>query len=660
MSFSLSFDLSEEVYSSFKKIYDEWFSNDYMSDIYFSDFSKDPFWDAVKNVWDRAVQIKIAWAEYIEKHLIADWCWLSQKKIRSVLYYYVPEFRAEVAKSLRQNIWDYDSKKYVMDRNEIMKYCREFYDCEKLNWEILWWISASTPQNIETNCKEFFEKKYMEWKDGDGVIQNVKSSNLWVDKYWNQTIDDSPYDIMSDFWLLWKLLYHDAKEPITPVLYNIPFFSNSKDKLKENKNSDWWNDTGSVVENEKVSVPTGRTGSEQSWILNKIPSQIDWLDVWWRDNKNLSKSPKIQEFDDWWEYDKLVEWLNWYSLVDDGTSFYNNLCKEEEKVEPEPSVPLNYDNWDVDSRSLSELSDQDFQELVDYMLKAVDEYSSLPNSTEESLEGNAGDNVIPWSTDWLNETAEWIKKCWENFCEGLRIDQMASCMLKCACWEIKSPIFDPKDTPWLWPIYMVKFCAIPGMDMRFSVWWKKIHSIEEWVKEIYWVVDKLSREWRLWKWTQQNQFLDSSTKQMKIPDSVAFTIDVEFVDIVNNMPVRSEQYEKTKLEFDNEKWQLNYSVSAPLDDPASKNAYRILWSELNNLSDLRNNMDGVENIASELNYSSETLVDLLENSDANRYSLFSEYLGKWMDQQWTLREQVSEYIWNLKDNSTSLYQRKCK
>jgi hypothetical protein len=57
----------------------------------------------------------------------------------------------------------------------------------------------------------------------------------------------------------------------------------------------------------------------------------------------------------------------------------------------------------------------------------------------------------------------------------------------------------------------------------------------------------------LGKWTQQYQFLDSSTKQIKIPDSMAFTIDVEFVNIVNNMPIRTVQYETRKLKSDNEK-----------------------------------------------------------------------------------------------------------
>jgi hypothetical protein len=51
----------------------------------------------------------------------------------------------------------------------------------------------------------------------------------------------------------------------------------------------------------------------------------------------------------------------------------------------------------------------------------------------------------------FKRTAEKIKNCWKS-CDGLRIDQQASCMLKCTCGEIKSSdaplkLFDPDEIP---------------------------------------------------------------------------------------------------------------------------------------------------------------------------------------------------------------------
>jgi hypothetical protein len=48
-------------------------------------------------------------------------------------------------------------------------------------------------------------------------------------------------------------------------------------------------------------------------------------------------------------------------------------------------------------------------------------------------------------------------------------------------------------------------------------------------------LDKLSREGKLGTWTQQNEFLDSSTKKMNIAKSFAFSISIEMVNIDNNM-----------------------------------------------------------------------------------------------------------------------------
>jgi hypothetical protein len=43
----------------------------------------------------------------------------------------VPEFRAELARSLKIELGEYNSSKLVFDEDKIYKYCREYYYCEK-------------------------------------------------------------------------------------------------------------------------------------------------------------------------------------------------------------------------------------------------------------------------------------------------------------------------------------------------------------------------------------------------------------------------------------------------------------------------------------------------------------------------------------------------
>ena len=158
------FDLTEEIAW---KYYNEGLADKYMSRMYSPDFSKDPFWDAVSNVEDMSMQLKVAWAQYVQQALVEKNCPLSNKKIWAILYYYVPEFRSEFVRAIKTSIWNYDNKKYVFEEDVIMKYCSEYFMCEKSQWysalQVFWeegikwndlrWISASTPEDIKTNCK---------------------------------------------------------------------------------------------------------------------------------------------------------------------------------------------------------------------------------------------------------------------------------------------------------------------------------------------------------------------------------------------------------------------------------------------------------------------------------------------------------------------------
>lgn len=671
---SLWFDLTEEIYSKFQNFYNWGMSDEYISNVYSINLSKDPFWDAMTNVESKSMQKKIVWADYIENLLQAEWCQMSKKKIRAILYYFVPDFRTELARSLKQELWDYSSRKYVFDESSIIKYCDEYYSCvERKNDERSAWkkykdwvkwnaiVTSSTSEERKTACQEFFQKNYKEWEDNEARIQNVQVSELWADRYWNTTTDDSPYDIVVDLDILAKLQYWDAEKPMTPVFYETPAFSNSKKSLKDSKDLKenqwkslsqqitnwwalWWNDWWGSV-------------SLWDWIPNSQDSQTN--------SNTQSPLPIWITFEPEWWYDELLDWLSAFSINKDDASFSNVSCDTEEIEEVEPELnekvePLDSYQPGTADRKFSELSNKEYQEIVDYMLNSVNDYLKLPKEKEKEME-KIDNSSYTWNqTDsQLEETANQIKKC-RSSCEGLRIDQKASCMLKCSCFEIYSPIFDPQKTPWLWPIYMVRFCTVPWVDTKFSVWWKRIHSIEEWLTELYWAVDKLSREWRLGKRTQQYEFLDSSTKQMNISDSVAFTVDIEFVDVYDKMPTQSDQYKQMKADQNNESWKWIYGVANPVDNPVTKNTYRIIWTQESNDYSLAANWDRNNQILSDLNKAPESMVDLVSNSDANRYNMLSNYLLRWIKQQWTLWTKASDYTSEMDSYATMLYSRRCE
>jgi len=678
-SFVVWIDLDDEIFSIFKEHYDLWLSDSYLETDYVSVYPKDPFKDAMKDMESMSMQLKISWSEYIENELAKRNCSLSQKKIWSILYFFVPEFRAELARSLKIELGEYNSSKLVFDEDKIYKYCREYYYCEKnINgWDNLHEITSSTPANIFSNCKQFFTDNYKKWEDDEQRAQNTQISQLWADKFWNATTDDSPYDILTDFWTIWRLLYTEAEQPITPVFYNLPIFSNSKKKLENHKKNGssyeiWW-ESGNKDESWGGNGSAGEENGN-SWSSDNNENPWEWTQNPW-DNGWWSSSPSVLPLSSstaWFSmeggYDRLVEWLWALSVVQDDSIFYWSLCNDDED-EPEPEPEPDYNQvpleWVVLSspslpwRVFSKVSDKQLELVIGYMKAAVNWYVDVPEEKKEEMKDEIWDTnsyTDDTTPDELERTAKKIKNCWES-CEWLRFDQYASCVLMCACWEIDSPIFDPEKTPWLWPIFMIKFCTVPGVDTRFSIWWRKMVSIQEWIKEIYWVVDKLSREWRLWIWTQQYNFLDASTKKMKVADSVAFSISMEFVDISNKPPKKSAQYNEKKIQSDNKEWQTNYLISNDLRNPVLKNTYRAVGDAGDAVSDFSamSNADWAEETQTNLAVSPFARQDPSASSRSDRYANISQILDRRLDQQWNLWIEGLWYIEDLDKYAVSLY-----
>ena len=660
----------------FQKYYNDWYTDEYLDLPYSSVFSKDPFNDSLKNVEGMSKQLKISWVQNIEGYLRDYNCSLSQKKIWAMLYYFVPEFRAELARMLKLELWDMDSKNYIYNESEIYDYCLEYFSCFENNDINSSKISAGSSANPMTSCKEFFQKYYEEWEYNEKRFQNLQKSQLWVDKYWNSSTDDSSYDIMTDLWVVGKLLFEEALSPITPVFYNLPLFSNSKNSLKK-----WWTSSSSSdVSNSGVRGGGWWTSRNTWWealnLNNWAVQRWNWSSIDPKINSsNVIIPVPIPWWSDWfsmeWGYDKLVEWLWSYSLWNNSSYFWS-LCVEEDSVS-EPELEDNYSNpinqvseW----RDLSDLTDDEYEDLIDYMLDSVDKYASLPEDKGEEIREIVWDNDYSTATTEaeLDKVAKEIKNCRKS-CEGLRIDQKASCMLMCACWEITSAddkilwvknklkLFDPEEFPWLWPIFIIRFCTVPAVDTRFSVWWRKIFSIEEWAKEIFGVTDKLSREGRLWIWTQQYNFLDSTTKKIKIKDTVSFTINVEWVDIAKRFSTQSDQYKKRIFKSNNETLQQEYSIANPLSNNVLKNRYRLVgyeWEDIGEIRGLANSND-VKDRTSELSVTSSLPVDPSENSHAHRYNEIADTINKWLDEQWNYRVRSLEYIKDADSYAQALY-----
>ena len=654
-------ELISDISTIFSKYYN-WIDESYLNAPYSSTYSKDPFRDNLDNFDNMIMSTKVAWVKYVEEALAEEGCSLKNKEIRWILYYYSDDFRWEIAMKLKSD-W-FLAKNIVIEEEDIQEYCTTYFNCMRKDHSSKD-ITSSTAEDILTNCKEFFVSNYNEWRLQSERFQDIETSELWADKYRNAITDDSPYDIMSDIETIWMLLYKETEKVVTPVLYHLPMFSNSEQSmLKTIWSSNKWTSTTNNSSNWSSSTSRTTNWSDSSTIdlwswtpstTNDNPNNnqwsVDWSNQsptsnWWSSN-----DPFYNVFDDE-AIDFLVDGLWWSRL---SSSLFNWSSCEDPTLpsnEPEATKSITAKSVNDFKDNLDDFTDEEYEEFVEAMKDAINPYTKMDDekaakieqkASEWNAKGNAQTNA-----QWIEEAAETIKDCRES-CEWLRIDQQASCMLMCACWETTSKLFDPEKFPWLWPIFKVRYCTVPGVNSNFSVWWTKIISIEEWINEINWVVEKLSREWKLWTRTQQYNFLDSSTKNMNFADTFAFSIDVELVDIWKNHH-KSTQSQEIQAKIQNGLVKAAFKTDTALDNVNLKNMFRLVSNGNETVSDIKW-------YKTELDNSTNQILNVANTDMAQRHLGFSSLIDAWLSQQANLWISATEYARIRFDDADLLYKK---
>lgn len=655
-----AFDLQEQISSLYQK-YATLTSDDYLQAAYSKEFSKDPFWDELKRYQDMVMHQKVVWVQYTQSALAEYNCSLSQDKVLAILYYFSPDFRSDIAYDLKMNSNDWEDDNLNFNQETISDFCQEYYACTSIHNSDpdLAKITSSTAKDVMTNCKEFFVKHYNEWVQWEVRTQSLQKSQLWADRFLNSTTDDSPYDIMNDFDNVWVLMFKETESPVQTVFYHLPVFA------KVEKNIQEWGFSRS-----KVLVGTPNSNSDSN--SNDNPSSNPINNPSRDDNPSASrgsfkgvKSPlvpftvELGDVVDEETQDFLKGWLGGRHMNTDSSLFYWKTC-EQDWVSKEEVGPEANSNFSDDSEWM-EFTTEEYEDLIQQMIKNVDNYTSVPNDKEQEIKENKpSDSTYTPAVDEddIQEQAEEIKNCYEK-CDGLRIDQKASCYVMCSCGEWHSDVFNPEQFPWLGPILSIRFCAVPAESQPFSVGGKWIMSLEEWIMEILWVTDKLEREWKLWMWTPQHNFLDSTTKKMNFWKTISFTLSVDFVELFDKINLPSKQYQKREISKKNE-WDMQiYNISNPLNNPVSKNAYRLIgddWEVVNDYS-AASNPDVNRDVLKEVNQEPQS-VQTEDISNTQRRVEITKLVDMWASQQWSFWVQATDYANQWKDLSELLYSKK--
>jgi hypothetical protein len=193
--------------------------NAYLKQAYSADFSKNPFETAMESVSLLRNEPVVAGIQYIKAQLQKQSCSLSQRNIVTIVSYFRPDFSALFSSQLIQNTNKTPS--LVIDKATAFKACQKFNECFPPN-------TYKADGDIWNMCEKFFTNWYAEGLKEKTRSQAIDTVQMGEDKYWNSSLEDSPYDVMYDISAVSKVLFESVQAPVEMAFYHYPNFSASQ------------------------------------------------------------------------------------------------------------------------------------------------------------------------------------------------------------------------------------------------------------------------------------------------------------------------------------------------------------------------------------------------------------------------------------------------
>ena len=528
-------------------------------DAWANKFTTDIFWDNATKYKVKNQAKALHWLESVKWVLKSRYpnCNIKEKYLLGILFYtnwtwiYIKD---EIIKSVPS--WQWPTLK---DRDE---WCRQLTIC------MLW----ANKNLTNATCDEEVRNAYFDWVEVKRRNLELEESNLWTEKYYNWTLDDSSYDIFYDMWQLAKLFYEDAK-PVSStsvIFYKMPQFGNWS-------NGNWWGDDGGKgsqqgkenqqwKENQK-GQPNPWWGGSQPWEPNEwwdgnpIPNQL-----WWDDFPSITDDDEINDLiNNGTEEQKTV--------TNDWNTAYINKCvvSGSPKLEEAYLEAEEEEESDEDTPSPFELTEEYIDELLNDIIDNTDKLK-IQAKAPLTWENVKEPDDVPWEK-WasddpavIDELRKELQSCVDK-CDWLRFDERAICKAKCLCSEYVSEAL-PKDTEYQflheWAL-RIRICNIPSKPVVVSTSTKYVMSIETILAEIRDVVKGLFESWELTPKMKKQEWLDTSMNNIKFSDVVSFNIGMQFKKPVTERGPKKEEMQELKKNLEDEILQM------------TQNAFNVMW-----------------------------------------------------------------------------------
>lgn len=188
--------------------------NSYINAAYKSNFSADPFADAVERSVEEVLSPLLGGMENVSARIQKNSCSLSKKELSTILYYFDESFHSQMFIELSQNTNQYFQS--VPDQESAIRACKKYVDCR-----------YGGSGDILTLCRDDIVPRYQQGFKSTTRFQSVLHTQVGKDKYWNSSLEDSPYDLMYDITAIGKVMFEDIQQPVEVFFYHMPNYKGS-------------------------------------------------------------------------------------------------------------------------------------------------------------------------------------------------------------------------------------------------------------------------------------------------------------------------------------------------------------------------------------------------------------------------------------------------
>ena len=386
--------------------------------------------------------------------------------------------------------------------------------CSKLMWCVLSSADSTKIKDSLSYCSLIVNDYYLEQFSNSSNLSSLSKWNEWYESYWNNSLEDSSYDILYDVYILSKILFESPEEPTEVLFYDLPDISAAYEEPAPEVDVDkdlyspyyvatlrpW---SGSWSQNSgSMSWGWGFSWNSVSWhwdeyfqeFVEEVIYEVEWKE-WseflWDD---CADGFEIEWY--WWyTYTGIITWyVSWATWTP--LEYLNDLVREIDYLSCN-------DNWRCETWESSTCSD------------------CFPESWEDvgtgSLSGDTPD--LKWS--------EKVKKCFASCdnipCTATSCDRLA-CYAKCVCISYSSELYNPLEIKWLSTAFKVEFCAVPVLDSKVATT-KKVNNLEMVISELYNVIWNLRNSWELQINEKTTEYMSASLKSNKFSNQLSLMID---------------------------------------------------------------------------------------------------------------------------------------